>query len=118
MRLRAWPRPNLVRIGARPGDVLQLTGRTVGVARADLQPAGERGTIQVDGTLRGNCGAGLQELVSVTRVEHGTAVSVRLTSAADGSAQAAISLQKCSKTWQVCQFSQVPWSVCRPSPSP
>ena len=85
---------DLVRIGARPGDVLQLTGRMTSVARANLQTFAGAGTIQVDGTIRGNCGAGLEEMVSVTRVEHGTAVSVRLTSTADGSAQTAISLEK------------------------
>jgi transitional endoplasmic reticulum ATPase len=69
---------DLVRIGARPGDVLQITGRLVAVARAELQAPAEPGTIQIDGTVRGNGGAGLQELVSVTRVEHGAAVSVRL----------------------------------------
>jgi transitional endoplasmic reticulum ATPase len=85
---------DLVRIGARPGDVLQLTGRMAGVASAELQASGEAGTIQVDGTTRGNCGAGLEEMVSVTRVEAGTAVSVRLASSADGSAQTTISLEK------------------------
>ena len=85
---------DLVRIGARPGDVLQITGRLVAVARAELQAAGERGTIQIDGTVRGNCGAGLQEIVSVTRVEHGTAVSVRLASVGGGSAQTAISPER------------------------
>jgi transitional endoplasmic reticulum ATPase len=81
--------PDLVRIGGRPGDVLQITGRLLAVARAELQTVSEPGTIQIDGTVRGNGGAGLEELVSVTRVEHGTAVSVRLASVG-GSPPAAI----------------------------
>ncbi|MGQ0735377.1 MAG: AAA family ATPase [Acidobacteriota bacterium] len=72
--------PDLVRIGARPGDVLQITGRMVAVARAALLEEGEDGVVQIDGTVRANCGAGLQEPVSIARVEHGTAVSVRLAS--------------------------------------
>ncbi len=82
--------PDLVRIGARPGDVLQITGRLVAVARAELQAPAEPETIQIDGTVRGNGGAGLQELVSVTRVEHSAAVSVRLASVG-GSTPTAIS---------------------------
>ncbi len=85
--------PDLVRIGARPGDVLQITGRLVAVARAELQAPAEPGTIQIDGTVRGNGGAGLQELVSVTRVEHGAAVSVRLASVG-GSTPTAISPER------------------------
>jgi transitional endoplasmic reticulum ATPase len=34
--------------------------------------------IQIDGTTRSNCGAGLQEQVTVTPIEHAQAVSVRL----------------------------------------
>lgn len=71
---------DMVRIGARPGDVLQITGRMVAVARAALLDDGEEGVVQIDGTVRSNCGGGLQEPVSITRIEHGTAVSVRLAS--------------------------------------
>ncbi len=71
---------DLVRIGARPGDVLQITGRMVAVARAALIETGDEGVVLIDGTLRSNCGGGLQEPVSIARVEHGTAVSVRLAS--------------------------------------
>jgi transitional endoplasmic reticulum ATPase len=81
----------LVRIGARPGDIVQITGRLDAVARADLQDPAEPGAIQIDGTVRGNAGAGLQEMVSVVRVEHGTAVSVRLAGVGTGAAQTAIS---------------------------
>lgn len=97
--------PDLVRIGARPGDVLQITGAMAAVARAELQMhsgqstdgaigtdgADRTGTIQIDGTTRGNCGAGLQKLVSVTRIEHGAAVSVRLAGVSAGPGQGAIS---------------------------
>jgi hypothetical protein len=69
---------DLVRIGARPGDVLKITGGTVAVARAELADDGHEGVIQIDGTARSNCGAGLQEQVSVTPVESSPAVAVRL----------------------------------------
>jgi transitional endoplasmic reticulum ATPase len=92
--LARLPAEDLVRIGARPGDVLQATGRLVGVARAELQVPAEPGTIQIDGTVRGNAGAGLEELVTVTRVEHGTAVSVRLASVGGGSAPTTISPER------------------------
>jgi len=85
---------DLVRIGARPGDVLQATGRLAAVARADLQSPAEPGTIQMDGTVRGNAGAGLGEIVSVMRVEHGTAVSVRLASVGGGSMPTAITPER------------------------
>jgi transitional endoplasmic reticulum ATPase len=84
----------LVRIGARPGDVLRIAGRLVAVARGDLQDPAEAGTIQIDGTSRGNCGAGLQETVSVTRVDHGTAVSVRLVPIGGTAAQAIVSRER------------------------
>ncbi|MGH9385668.1 MAG: AAA family ATPase [Vicinamibacterales bacterium] len=82
--------PDLVRIGARPGDVLQITGRMVAVARAALMDAGEDNTVQIDGTIRSNCGSGLQEPVSIARVEHSTAVSVRLASLGGQTGQAAV----------------------------
>ncbi len=69
---------DLTRIGARVGDVLKITGATVSVARAELADKGHQGVIQIDGTTRSNCGAGLQEQVTVTPIEHSQAVSVRL----------------------------------------
>jgi transitional endoplasmic reticulum ATPase len=69
---------DLTRISARVGDVLKITGGTVSVARAELADAGHQGVIQIDGTTRSNCGAGLQEQVTVTPIEHAQAVSVRL----------------------------------------
>jgi transitional endoplasmic reticulum ATPase len=68
---------DLARLGARPGDVLRITGRTIAVARAELSESGHEGAIQIDGTARSNCGAGLQEQVSVTPVEYAQAVAVR-----------------------------------------
>jgi transitional endoplasmic reticulum ATPase len=70
---------DLARLGARPGDVLKIVGRTPAVARAEASSPGLENLIQIDGTLRSNCGAGLQEQVSVSTVEHAPAVAVRLT---------------------------------------
>jgi transitional endoplasmic reticulum ATPase len=81
---------DLVKIGARPGDVLQITGRMVAVARAALLDTGEEGLVQIDGTVRSNCGGGLQEPVTIARVDHGTAVSVRLASLSGPVGQTAI----------------------------
>lgn len=91
---------DLVRLGARPGDVLKITGRTVAVVRAELntEPADQTGltdgAIQIDGTARSNCGAGLQELVSVTRTDHSHAVSVRLSGLWVGPAPAVIAPER------------------------
>ena len=94
-RARARLAPaDLVRIGARPGDVVQITGRMATVARADLADPLQGGVIQIDGAIRSNCGAGLQELVTVTRVEHGTAMSVRLVLLSGGAAQAGITPER------------------------
>ncbi len=78
---------DLVRIGARPGDVLKITGGTVAVARAELSNEGLEGVIQIDGTARSNCGAGLQEQVSVAPVES-TSGGVRSLVAAVGGRRA------------------------------
>jgi len=69
---------DLARIGARIGDILKLTGRTIAVVRADVSDEAHVGTIQIDGTIRSNCGAGLDEPVSVGPVESAQAVAVRL----------------------------------------
>ena len=70
---------DLARIGAKAGDIVKIVGRTATVARAEpSDPTLER-VIQIDGTLRSNCGAGLQEQVTVSIVEHAQAVAVRLT---------------------------------------
>src|SRR5271166_2425358 len=60
---------DLLRLGARAGDVLKITGSTAGVARAEISDDAYEGMIQIDGTCRSNCGAGLQEQVVVTPVE-------------------------------------------------
>jgi len=78
------------RIGARPGDVLKITGGTVAVARAEISTDAQEGVIQIDGTARSNCGAGLQEQVSVAPVESAQAVAVRLSPLWEGAALAII----------------------------
>jgi transitional endoplasmic reticulum ATPase len=69
---------DILRIGACAGDVLKITGGTVGVARAELSDDQHEGMIQIDGTCRSNCSAGLQEQVTVTAIEREQAVAVRL----------------------------------------
>jgi len=85
---------DLERIGARPGDVLRLTGRTAAVARAELSEQAHQGVIQIDGTTRSNCGAGLQEHVGVAAVEHAQAVAVRLSPLWVGAAPATIAPER------------------------
>ena len=85
---------DLGRLGARCGDILKIIGRTPAVARAELSEDGQQGTIQIDGTLRANCGTGLQESVTVTLVEHAQAVSVRLTPSWVGAAPAIIAADR------------------------
>jgi len=81
---------DLMRIGAKPGDVLKITGGTVAVGRAELSDDAHEGTIQIDGTCRSNCSAGLQEQVTVTTVETQAAVAVRFTPMWVGAAPATI----------------------------
>jgi transitional endoplasmic reticulum ATPase len=81
---------DLLRIGARAGDVLKISGGSVGVARAELSDDGFEGMIQIDGTCRSNCNAGLQEQVTVAVVDHAQAVSVRLSPLWVGAAPATI----------------------------
>ena len=81
---------DLERIGARPGDIVKITGRTVGVARAAIADPGVDGLIQIDGTVRSNCGAGLEEHVTATPVESAQAVAVRLAPLWTGAAPAII----------------------------
>ncbi len=81
---------DLRRIGARAGDVLKITGGTIAVARAELSAEGHEGVIQIDGTARSNCGAGLQEQVTVTPIEHDQAVAVRFSPLWVGAAPAII----------------------------
>ena len=81
---------DLRRIRARAGDVLKIVGSTMGVVRAELSGEEHEGTIQIDGTCRNNCGAGLQEQVTVARIEHEQAVAVRLSPLWVGTAPATI----------------------------
>ncbi|MFZ1009874.1 MAG: AAA family ATPase [Candidatus Sulfotelmatobacter sp.] len=70
---------DLRRIGARAGDILKISGGTMAVGRAELADEGLEGMIQIDGTCRSNCNAGLQEQVAVSVVEPQQAVAVRFT---------------------------------------
>jgi len=82
--------PDLHRLGAQPGDVLKITGSGIAVARAELSAQGSEGLIQIDGTCRSNCGAGLLEQVTVCVVETQQAVAVRFSPMWVGAAPATI----------------------------
>jgi transitional endoplasmic reticulum ATPase len=81
---------DLLRMGAQVGDALKITGGTVGVARAELSDEGQEGMIQIDGTSRSNCSAGLQEHITVARIECEQAVAVRFSPLWVGAAPATI----------------------------
>jgi transitional endoplasmic reticulum ATPase len=81
---------DLRRIGAHTGDVLKITGGTIAVGRAELSDDGHEGMIQIDGTCRSNCGAGLQEQVTVSVIERQDAVAVRFSPLWVGAAPATI----------------------------
>jgi transitional endoplasmic reticulum ATPase len=85
---------DLMRIGVRAGDVLKITGGTIAVARAELSDEGREGVIQIDGTARSNCGAGLQEEVTVAPIEHSQAVAVRFSPLWTGAAPAIIAPER------------------------
>src|ERR1700681_4397892 len=85
---------DLMRIGARAGDVLKITGGSIAVARAELSDEAHEGVIQIDGTARSNCGAGLQEQVTVAPIEHGQAVAVRFSPLWMGAAPAIIAPER------------------------
>jgi len=85
---------DLARLGARPGDTLRITGSTAGVARAEVSDASHDGLIQIDGTVRSNCGIGLQEHVTVSPVESAVAVAVRLAPLWAGAAPAIIAPER------------------------
>ncbi len=85
---------DLRRIGARPGDVLKITGGTAAVGRADLADDGHEGMIQIDGTCRSNCNAGLQEQVTVSLIDRQDAVAVRLSPMWVGAAPAIIAPER------------------------
>src|SRR5258708_8539284 len=85
---------DLKRVGARAGDVLKITGVTTAVARAELSDEGHEGMIQIDGTARSNCGAGLQEQVTLTPIEYDQAVAVRFSPLWVGAAPAIIAPER------------------------
>ncbi len=78
------------RMGASASDVVRITGGTVGVARAEVSDDSHEGTVQIDGTCRSNCTAGLQEQVTVAPVEYEQAVAVRFSPLWVGAAAASI----------------------------
>jgi transitional endoplasmic reticulum ATPase len=85
---------DLVRLGARPGDVVKITASATAVARAELSDDAHTGLIQIDGTVRSNCGVGLQELVTITPVESVQAVAVRFSPLWAGAAPAIIAPER------------------------
>ena len=82
---------DLQHMGARVGDVVKITGSATAVGRAEISEDGHEGMIQIDGTCRSNCGAGLQEQVTVARIESEQAVAVRFSPLWVGAAPATIS---------------------------
>ena len=85
---------DLRRIGAQVGDVLKITGGATALGRAELADEGHEGMIQIDGTCRSNCSAGLQEQVVVSLVEPEQAVAVRLSPLWIGAAPAMIAPER------------------------
>ncbi len=81
---------DLKRMGARAGDVVKITGSATAVGRAEVSADGHEGMIQIDGTCRSNCGAGLQEQVTVARIDSEQAVAVRFAPLWVGAAPATI----------------------------
>ncbi|MGA9508780.1 MAG: AAA family ATPase [Candidatus Sulfotelmatobacter sp.] len=81
---------DLQRMGTRPGDVVKITGSATAVGKAEISEDGHEGMIQIDGTCRSNCGAGLQEQVTVARIDSEQAVAVRFTPLWVGAAPATI----------------------------
>jgi transitional endoplasmic reticulum ATPase len=71
---------DMERVGAAIGDVLEIAGQRTTVARLMPAYAAQRGQglIQMDGILRANAGAGLDERVTVRRIEAQPARSVTL----------------------------------------
>ena len=85
---------DLRRMAAHAGDVLKITGGTMAVARAELSDDAYEGMIQIDGTCRSNCSAGLQEQVTATPIEREQAVAVRLSPLWVGAAPATIAPER------------------------
>ena len=85
---------DLTRLRASAGDILKITGGTVGVGRVEVSDDSSEGLIQIDGTCRSNCSAGLQEQVTVMVIENQPAVAVRLTPMWVGPAPASIAPER------------------------
>jgi transitional endoplasmic reticulum ATPase len=85
---------DLLRIGARPGDILKITGGTTAVLRAESANDELEGAVQIDGTARSNCGAGLQEQVTIALVEFSQAVAVRLSPLWEGAPPAILAPER------------------------
>ena len=85
---------DLERLHARAGDTLRITGLTAAVARAEVAADGPAGIVRIDGTVRSNCGAGLQELVTVAPIETAQAVAVRFAPLWEGAAPAVIAPER------------------------
>ena len=58
------------RLGAAVGDIVELKGKRATVAKLmpTFQGDREKGIVQIDGLVRGNCQAGLDERVSISKV--------------------------------------------------
>ena len=85
---------DLARIGAKRGDIVKITGRTTAVARVDVSDAGRDGIVQIDGTIRSNCGAALDEAIAVATVESAQAVAVRLAPVLSGGAPPIVAAER------------------------
>jgi transitional endoplasmic reticulum ATPase len=81
---------DLRKMSAAPGDIVKISGTATAVGRVEFSEDGHEGMIQIDGTCRSNCGAGLQEQVTVARIDSEQAVAVRLTPLWVGAAPATI----------------------------
>ncbi len=62
---------DMSRLGAAVGDIVEIRGKRTTVAKVmpTFQPDRGKGVVQIDGLVRGNCQTGLDEKVSISRVE-------------------------------------------------
>jgi transitional endoplasmic reticulum ATPase len=85
---------DLRRLDLHPGDIIKIAGSATAMGRIETGDDGHEGMIQIDGTCRNNCGAGLQEQVTVAPVESQQAVAVRLSPLWVGAAPAMIAPER------------------------
>ena len=85
---------DLRRLEVHAGDIVKITGSANAVGRVETGDDSHEGMIQIDGTCRSNCGAGLQEQVTVTPIESQQAVAVRLSPLWVGAAPAMIAPER------------------------